>query len=149
MKTASIVAGCLLVAGGAHAADTSAILTVPGSAIVFVGDGLQAPDQEGHFAIGISLPQFSVRTGHCDTPYLIVSLGVRDAPMANLSAADPTMIARARGTYDQLRAAAAQGGTVELAIRDAPQRVSSSGGVVTTPGCALSMDQDALMQPGG
>lgn len=134
-----------LILGGASAASQTmrtATLNVPASALVFTGDGLQAPDAEGHFAVGIKLPQLSIRTANCDSDNLIVGMGSLNKPQANLTAADLQTIARNRDYYSKLVAAAKLGVAVAIHVRNKPDYLAVTNGVVFARYCALSIDEE-------
>jgi hypothetical protein len=127
----------------AEATEHSATLTVPGSALVFSGSGLQAPDDEGHFAIGVRLPQPSLRTAYCDNPYLIVGIGTLNKAESDLTDADHKIIARNAAYYARLLEAANRGTTVKLPVRNNPDYLKVTNGVIFAPYCILSIDQGA------
>jgi hypothetical protein len=140
MAQTALVAGTIAVA---EAAERSATLTIPGSALVFSGSGLQTPDDEGHFAIGVRLPQPSLRTAYCDNPYLVVGIGTLNKAASDLTDADRKIIARNAAYYARLLEAAKQGVTVKLPVRNNPDYLKVSNGVIFAPYCILSIEQGA------
>jgi hypothetical protein len=136
----TIVIGDIPAAG---AAERAAVLAVPTAALVFSGEGLQPPDPEGHFSIGIRLPQPSIRAAHCDTENLIVGMGTLNKPEAALTVADRKVVSRNTEYYDRLREAATRGGTVKIPVRNNDTYLKVTGGVVSAPYCTLSIDEGA------
>lgn len=141
------VIAAVLVMGAAtlaYGADTTATLTVPGSALVFAGPGLQPPDTEGHFAIGIKLPRPAIYADRCDSANLIVGLGTLNKPESDLTGADRQIIARNQRIYNDLVAQAKQGGSITLPVRNDPRYLRLSHGIIIAPYCTLSIDERKL-----
>jgi hypothetical protein len=132
-------AALVVVSLQAFAAENAASLTVPASSLVFKGEGLQAPDEEGNFGIGIKLPIAHVKASKCDTPYLATGLGTMNKPLDELSDTDKKTIAHVKAEYDALVAASKAGKTVTLHFRNTPTYLRVTDGVIYVPYCILSM----------
>ena len=111
---------------------------------MFQGPGLLSPDAEGHFAIGIRLPQPSVQASRCESPNLIVGLGTLNKPLSALNDADRQVIARNAAYYARLKAAARQDETVVIPLRNNPAYLRVVNGVIQAPYCVLSIDGDKV-----
>jgi hypothetical protein len=145
VRTLGVLFVAALILGDAGAVapkERTAILTVPASSLVFSGEGLQPPDSEGHFAIGIKLPLPSVRADHCDTPNLIVGMGSLNKPEGSLTDADLKIVARNKAYYDNLLAAAKQAGPLKIHVRNKPTYLKVANGVIFAPYCTLSIDEE-------
>lgn len=134
----------MVAATASDGAGTAATLTVPGSALVFAGAGLLPPDSEGHFAIGITLPQPGIRADRCESADLIVGLGTLNKPEADLTDADRRVIAHNVRFYNDLVARAKQGDRITLPVRNDPLYLRVSNGTVIAPYCTLSIDERRL-----
>ncbi len=129
---------CVPLAG--NAADRTATISFPGSALVFAGDGLDPPDSGGHFAVGIKLPLPNVKAEKCETPYLVAGLGNLNKPDNELSSDDRKTIAHNKEVYKELLSAAKTGKSVTLTFRNKPEYLSVRNGVVQASYCMLSID---------
>lgn len=126
------------------AQERTATLTVPGSALVFDGPGLQPPDTEGHFAVGIRLPQPSIKATNCETANLIIGLGTLNKPEDQLTDADRKIIAGNRSYYDRLVAASGHGDPVAIPLRNRSAYLAVNNGVISAPYCTLSINESKV-----
>ena len=127
-----------------RAGERTATITVPSSALVFDGPGLLPPDTEGHFAIGIRLPQPSIKAANCETPNLIIGVGTLNKPETDLTEADRKTIARNKHYYDRLIVASSQSIPVSIALRNRSAYLVVNNGVISAPFCTLSIDESKL-----
>jgi hypothetical protein len=135
------ILGSVVLAAKSSATEQTAMLSVPASAILFSGEGMQPPDDEGHFAIGIKLPQPKLKARNCDTETLIVGMGSLNKPKDELSPADRKIVAADKAYYDSLVAAAKQGGTINIPVRNQPDYLKIANGVIVASYCLLSIDE--------
>lgn len=127
--------------GAAFAGTVSGQIVARGTTLVFEGPGLQQPDEEGHFAIGLRLPQPQLKAANCDANYVVVGLGSLNKPQSQLTPADRDSIARNGAYYEELRRAARDGEPVTLSIfGDAKYLVREKGGF-TAAYCIVSIDE--------
>jgi hypothetical protein len=143
LRIAALAAVAMSVAT-AEAQTNEATLSVPGSALVFDGLGLQPPDGEGHFAIGVRLPQPLVKASRCETPYLIVGMGTLNKPEDQLTAADRKIIADHRGTYDRLVADSRHDTVVSIPVRNRAAYLAVTSSGISAPYCTLSIDESRM-----
>jgi hypothetical protein len=134
----------LTVSSSSAAIYQRATLLVPGQDLIFVGSGLLPPDPEGHFAIGIQLPQPKIKAEHCESPYLIVGLGELNKPLDGLTAADQRVIAHNIAYYDQLVAAAKSSTVVHISVRNFARYLRVSRGLVNARYCMLSIEKGSF-----
>jgi hypothetical protein len=121
--------------------EQTAILTVSSSALVFSGDGLQPPDSEGHFAIGIKLPQASIKATHCETPYLIVGMGTLNRPEDSLTQAEKNAIERNNTRYRMLLAVSKKEEIIRIPVRNNSTYLKFVNNQIIVPFCMLSIDE--------
>lgn len=123
-------------------AASQATLAIPANALVFSGDGLLEPDDEGHFAIGVQLPQLTIKATHCETPYLIVGIGTLNKPASELTAADQKRIGQNKAYYTWLKNV--KDGTLNIPVNNDAKYLKIKNGVIYATHCVLSIDQERL-----
>jgi len=127
-----------------HAIAKTATLRIRGDALVFDGVGLQAPDAEGHFAIGARLPLPRVKALNCETPYLILGLGSLNKPENQLTEQDHALIDKNKAYWEYLRGLAELKTPISIRVSNNCAYLKVvSGGIIATY-CTLSIDQGAI-----
>ena len=142
----SIAFGLLIdcLATSTDAMARTASLSVSGASLIFTGPGLQAPDAEGHFAIGIRLPQRQIAATGCETPYLIVGMGTLNKPENELTAAERAIVQRNVGYWRQLVGESQRGAPVEIPVRNDDHYLKLVRDKVVAPYCTLSIDEEKV-----
>ncbi len=122
----------------------TATITIPSNALVFSGPGLQRPDTEGHFTIGLRLPQRSIKAKRCETSNLIIGIGTLNKPETQLTNADRKLIDRNNDYYNRLLDAASRNILISIPIRNLSSYLVVKNGIIVAPYCTLSIDESRL-----
>lgn len=118
--------------------EVTATIRLPVSSLIFEGEGLQALDDSGHFAIGVHLPQKGLRVEECDTPYLIVGMGTINKLPREWDDNDRAAIQRSAKAYQALTHPTSK--TVTIKLRNFSEYLSVSHSGVDAKMCILSID---------
>lgn len=137
-----IVIVVLFLTSAAAFAANQTVLTIPAHALIFSGPGLLGPDEEGHFAIGIELPQPAIKATRCETPYLILGIGTLNKPANELTASDQKRITQNKAYYIKLMGAKDK--TLNIPVSNDAKYLKIKDGVVYAAYCTLSIDQERL-----
>lgn len=135
---------CLLVQSIAWSTEQTAKLSIAANSLVFSGPGLFPPDEAGHFAIGIQLPQPNLETSHCEGPNLILGVGTLNKPPSEFTEADKQVISRNMRYYQQLMTTAKTTDKVIIPVRNKSQYLRINKATLSAPYCILSIDEDKL-----
>ncbi|OUJ14713.1 hypothetical protein [Acetobacter sp. DsW_063] len=118
--------------------EVTATIRLPTSSLIFEGEGLQALDDSGHFAIGVHLPQKGLRAEECDTPFLTIGMGTINKLPGEWDDNDRAAIQRSAKAYQALTHPTSK--TVTIKLRNFSEYLGVSRFDVDAKLCILSID---------